>query len=49
MAGGQAHQMQIGKTVISIAGNAMNWQYTINIKVNDSSYAIYFDDWMFNR
>ena len=37
----------IGKAVISIAGNAMNWQYTMNVKVDDSSYAIDFDDWMF--
>ena len=25
----------------------MNWQYTMNVKVDDSSYAIDFDDWMF--
>lgn len=37
----------IGTAVISIAGNAMNWRYTMNVKVDDSSYAITFDDWMF--
>ena len=37
----------IGKATIKVAGNAMNWQYTMNIKVNNSSYAINFDDWMF--
>jgi len=25
----------------------MNWQYTMNIKVDNSTYAINFDDWMF--
>lgn len=25
----------------------MSWQYTMNIKVDNSTYAINFDDWMF--
>ncbi len=37
----------IGKATINIAGNAMNWKYTMNIKVDDSTYKINFDDWMF--
>lgn len=37
----------IGKAVISVAGNAMNWKYTMNIKVDDSIYKINFDDWMY--
>lgn len=37
----------IGKAVISVAGNAMNWRYTMNIKVDDSIYKINFDDWMY--
>lgn len=38
----------IGKAKIKIAGNAMNWKYTMNVKVNDkTTYKIDFDDWMF--
>lgn len=37
----------VGKASIKLSGNSMNWQYTMNIKVNDSTYAINFDDWMF--
>jgi len=37
----------IGKAIISLAGNAMNWKYTMNIRVNDSVYKINFDDWMY--
>lgn len=37
----------IGKALISVAGNAMNWKYTMNIKVDDSVYKINFDDWMY--
>lgn len=37
----------IGKAKINVAGNAMNWRYTMNIKVKNSTYAINFDDWMY--
>ena len=37
----------IGKATISVAGNAMNWKYMMNIKVDDSAYKINFDDWMY--
>ena len=37
----------IGKADITVAGNAMNWKYTMNVKVNDSLYKINFDDWMY--
>ncbi len=37
----------IGKAQITVAGNAMNWRYTMKIKVNNSEYKIDFDDWMF--
>ncbi len=38
----------IGKAIIKVAGNAMNWKYTMNVKVDDSTtYKIDFDDWMF--
>jgi hypothetical protein len=28
-------------------GNVLNWQYTLNLKVDDSTWKIDFDDWMF--
>ncbi len=37
----------IGKAGIKIAGNAMQWNYVMNVKVDDSTYQINFDDWMF--
>lgn len=37
----------IGKAVIDISGNAMNWKYKMNVKVGDKTYLISFDDWMF--
>ena len=29
------------------AGNALNWAYDMNLKVNDSTVRVRFDDWMF--
>jgi hypothetical protein len=37
----------IGKAIITVAGNAMNWKYDMNIDVDGSIYKINFDDWMF--
>ncbi len=37
----------IGIAKIKVSGNAMNWQYTMKIKVDDSIYKINFDDWMY--
>ena len=38
----------IGKAEIKVSGNAMNWKYTMNVKVDDNTtYKIDFDDWMF--
>jgi len=28
-------------------GNVLNWQYLLNLKVDDSTWKIKFDDWMF--
>ena len=28
-------------------GNVLNWQYTVNLKVDDTTWKIKFDDWMF--
>lgn len=37
----------VGQADIRIAGNAMNWTYTMDVKVDDSTYRLNFDDWMF--
>lgn len=37
----------IGKADIQIAGNSMNWKYVMDVKVDDSTYRLDFDDWMF--
>ena len=37
----------IGKAIIKVEGNAMNWTYQMNIKVDDSIYKINFNDWMY--
>ncbi len=28
-------------------GNALNWEYDLNLEVGDSSYRVHFNDWMF--
>lgn len=37
----------IGQAEGEAAGNALNWSYDLNLKGNDSSWKIHFDDWMF--
>lgn len=37
----------IGEAHGQIAGNALHWQYTLLLPVDDSSYQMQFDDWMF--
>lgn len=37
----------IGVAKIFIQGNAMNWKYKMDVKVNDSVYRLSFDDWMY--
>lgn len=37
----------IGKAIIKISGNAAQWNYIFNVKVDDSTYALKFDDWMY--
>lgn len=31
----------------TLYGNVLNWQYQLNLKVDDSTWEITFDDWMF--
>ena len=37
----------IGIAKIHTQGNAMNWQYQMNVPVGDKKYKITFDDWMY--
>ena len=37
----------IGIAKIHVQGNAMNWQYKMDVKVGNSSYRLSFNDWMF--
>ncbi|MCF6764227.1 DUF3833 domain-containing protein [Thiotrichales bacterium 19S3-7] len=37
----------VGIAKIYVEGNAMNWQYQMNITVDQATYKITFDDWMF--
>lgn len=37
----------IGTATGSRSGNAFNWVYVFDLPVNDTSYKLKFDDWMF--
>ena len=37
----------IGEAVGVIEGNALHWQYSLNLPYKDSTIAVTFDDWMF--
>lgn len=37
----------IGEASGAVAGNAAQWNYTMDIPVDGKKYRIYFDDWMF--
>lgn len=37
----------IGTALGQSAGNALNWRYTLNLKVGDGHTHVDFDDWMF--
>ena len=37
----------VGSAVGQASGNALNWKYKLNLKVNDSMIKVDFDDWMF--
>ena len=37
----------IGTAQGKAAGNALNWQYDLNLKVGDGTWRVHFDDWMF--
>ncbi len=37
----------VGEAVGEISGNALRWQYTLRVPIDDTTYDIAFDDWMF--
>ena len=43
---GTADDVQ-GEAVGHLAGNALHWRYKLRLKVDDSTYVVDFDDWMF--
>lgn len=36
-----------GQAIGKVAGNALNWQYTLILPVDGKTYEVQFDDWMF--
>lgn len=39
----------VGEARGKVVGNALNWQYILRVPVDDSTYDITFDDWMFRQ
>ena len=37
----------IGEAVGTAAGNALNWHYTLALKVDERTINVQFDDWMY--
>jgi len=37
----------VGSAEGTLYGNVLNWHYVVNLKVDDSTWKIAFDDWMF--
>lgn len=37
----------IGQAKGEVAGNAFHWQYVLDLPVNDKTYKVNFDDWMY--
>lgn len=37
----------VGEAIGEVAGNALRWCYHLNLPVDDSTYVVYFDDWMY--
>jgi hypothetical protein len=37
----------VGVASGKLAGNALNWQYTMDLPVGDSTWRVKFNDWMF--
>lgn len=39
----------VGQAIGVVAGNALNWQYSLRLPVDGSVYNIAFDDWMYRQ
>lgn len=37
----------VGSAVGEIAGNTLHWKYDLNLKVDESTYKVSLDDWMY--
>ena len=37
----------VGQAIGTVYGNALNWQYDFDLRVNDRTWRVSFDDWMF--
>jgi hypothetical protein len=37
----------VGEAIGHVAGNTLNWRYKLRLKVDDTTYVVDFDDWMF--
>ena len=37
----------VGEAIGELAGNALRWQYQLNLPVDDTTYVVTFDDWMY--
>jgi hypothetical protein len=37
----------VGEAIGKSAGNALNWQYDLNLPVGDKTYQVHFNDWMY--
>lgn len=37
----------VGEAIGEVAGNALRWQYRLNLPVDGSVYEVSFDDWMY--
>ena len=37
----------VGEAIGEVAGNALHWRYYLNLPVDDSTYVVHFDDWMY--
>jgi len=37
----------VGAAIGSASGNVLNWRYHLNVEVDDTTWKLYLDDWMF--
>ncbi|MES2819097.1 MAG: DUF3833 domain-containing protein [Pseudomonadota bacterium] len=37
----------VGEAIGEVAGNALHWRYVLRLRVDDATYLVDFDDWMY--